>query len=90
MNRHSSPRATEFPPGLAEKLDSGDTQRDPLTFLLDLVARHGDLVRFEKIYWAPTHLLNSPEHIGSVGSSPSGVRQIAGSLARRVFLSPRS
>jgi hypothetical protein len=86
MNRHTSPRATDFPPGPAEKLDSGDMQRDPLTFLLDL----GDLVRFEKIHRAPTYLVNSPEHTGSVPSSPREVRHIGGSLARRVFLSSRS
>jgi hypothetical protein len=38
---------TNFPPGPAARLDSGVVQRDPLNFMLDFIARYGDLVRYE-------------------------------------------
>jgi hypothetical protein len=55
---------------------------------LDPVARSGDLPRFPEIYGASTYLVNSPEHIGSVLSSPSDAQHIAELLARRELLLP--
>ncbi len=53
------------PPGPSGEVALAEVRRDPLAFLVGLVARHGDVVRYRAGGWTAT-LLNRPDLVRAV------------------------